>query len=345
MSGTRLPLHGLHVEHGAVFADRAGWQVPEHYGDRAAEYAAIREGAAIIDRSDRSRFLVTGTDAADVLEAVVSGHPRELEEGRALRAAILDGSGLIDDLVLVARTGAIAYLAEGEPGRRTATFARLTAAIAADFDARVDDRTETTSLITLAGPRSAAIAAQVLEERLPSRLLMMQVALFEFRRFRTLTVRTSDTGEDGFAVMAAPDAARHLVEELLGAGAVLAGRAAHEVGRVEAGIPAFEPDLAQGLTPAEADLPMAAGRFDAPRRRLAGLLLDGGEPVPPGTPVLAGGAACGEVRSCVVSPAAQGAIALAVIAAEASAAGTLLSVAGRHATVVVKPFLRRARTP
>src|SRR5690606_39679957 len=65
-------------------------------------------------------FVVTGTDAADVLAGAFAGHPNEIEEGRAARLAALR-EGSIDDLALVARTGGISYIVAGEPGRRMAT--------------------------------------------------------------------------------------------------------------------------------------------------------------------------------------------------------------------------------
>ena len=72
---------------------------------------------------------MTGTDALDVLRNVFAGHIDDLDEGRAMRTVSLDVSGSITDLVLIARTGGIAYLVSGEPGRRLDTVAALQAAI------------------------------------------------------------------------------------------------------------------------------------------------------------------------------------------------------------------------
>jgi glycine cleavage system aminomethyltransferase T len=114
-----LALRDLHAAAGATFANYAGWSLPVSYGlGPPAEHQALRASAVLMDRSHRSRFLVTGTDALDVLNETFAGHVEDLEEGRAMRTARLDGAGQIDDLVLVARTGGIAYLVIGEPSQR-----------------------------------------------------------------------------------------------------------------------------------------------------------------------------------------------------------------------------------
>ncbi len=128
-----LALRELHAANGAVFNVVAGWTVPMRYSDPGAELAALRQHAAVFDRSSRSRLLVSGTDASEVLKAVFAGHVEDMEEGRAMRAVSLGPDGTIEDLALIVRTGGIAYMVSGEPGQRAETLARLRAAVA-DFD-------------------------------------------------------------------------------------------------------------------------------------------------------------------------------------------------------------------
>src|SRR5688572_10322905 len=100
-----LALRDLHAAAGALFEEHDGWWLPLHYGDAAGEYTALRSSAAAFDRSYRSRFMITGTDALDVLQAVFAGHLEDLEEGRAMRTVAPDPDGKLADLALVARTG------------------------------------------------------------------------------------------------------------------------------------------------------------------------------------------------------------------------------------------------
>ncbi len=339
-----LALRDLHMAAGGVFRRSRGWMIPAHYGDAGDEHRGIREHAALLDRSTRSRLMVTGTDAAVVLDAVFAGHLHEVEEGRSVRTVSVDDEGNIADLVLVARTGGIAYLVTGEPDRRFDTLARLEAAAAADYDVRIDDRTETTCQVGLAGPAAEQVAREHLSDGLPARLQPLHNVTFEFHGFRALAMRTSDTGEDGLEFVLAPAVAQHVIETLRGAGIGLAGEIAQEVARVEACIPAYAPDLETGLSPAEADLDalldIPGGREG---RTLAALLLDTAEPLSTGTVVRMGGMEVGAVRSSVRSLSLDASIALAVIDQHAALPGTEIEVNEGRASVVAKPFYRRRR--
>lgn len=336
-----LALREVHAAAGAQFVAHAGWSLPASYRTGAlAEHTAIRTGAAVIDRSHRSRILVTGTDALDVLRGAFAGHVEDLEEGRSMRTARLDGEGRIRDLVLVARTGCISYLVTGESSQRAETFAALQAAVGDGFEAQVDDRTETTCLISVSGPEAAKVVGEHMADALPSRLPALHCVAFLFHGFRGLAVRTSDTGEDGFEFMLAPAVAQHLIETLRPA-APLAGLQATEIARVEAAVPAFVPDLEPGLSPAEADLDVLLeipGGADG--RILSGMILEG-DPLPAGSPISVDGETVGELRSCLRSPGLNATIGLGIINTRRALPGTLFSVAGTPATVVAKPFYRR----
>lgn len=335
-----LALRDVHAAAGATFAVSAGWSLPMAYRGVPAEHESIRRGCAALDRSYRSRILVTGPDAADVLKAVFAGHLEDLDEGRAMRTVRLDDSGQIRDLVLIVRTGGIAYLVIGEPSQRAGTLGALRGAIAADFEANVEDRTETTCLIGLAGPAAAGVVAEQLADALPARLQSLHCVTFQFHGFRGLAIRTSDTGEDGFEFMLAPAVAQHLIETVAPV-VPLAGLQAAEIARVEAAIPAFVPDLEPGLSPAEADLDVLLEiEGGAEGRILAGFIMDG-EPQAPGTRITVEGLDAGEVRSCVRSPGLNATIGLGIISSRLAFPGTQLLIGGAQGSIVAKPFYRR----
>lgn len=341
----QLALRDIHAAAGAEFGAHCAWALPLRYGPVPDELEALRSAAAVFDRSSRSRFLVTGTDALDVLQATFAGHVEDLDEGRAMRTVSIDGDGNISDVALIARTGGIAYLVSGEPGRRPATFAALQSAVAPGFDARVEDRTASTCLIGLAGPAAAQTARDHLSDALPARLQTLHCVTFEFHGFRALAIRTSDTGEDGFEFMLAPAVAQHVIETLTAAAVPLAGLQALEIARIEACIPAYEPDLESGLSPAEADLDAL---LDVPGGRegriLSALLFEADAPAA-GTPVTSEGAGVGQVTSAVRSPGLNATIGLGIIDVHHAFPGRPLQAGHASATVVAKPFYRRRSQP
>ena len=341
----RLALHVIHEERNAAFSVHGGWQLPDHYGDVAAEYQQLRSHAVAYDRSDRTRLMVSGTDAGVVLGAVFGEAAAELQEGRALRAVALDSDGCIADLVLIARTGGIAYVVMGEPGRGAGTLTRLHSATGPGYDVLLEDRTATTCLIGIAGPAAADVAARQLNEALPARLPPLHATPFEFHGFRALAVRTSGLGEDGFELMLAPQVGEHLLGLLGAAGVPLAGFAAHEIARIESGVPAFAPDLETGLTPAEADLTTALGLPPTtPARVLSALLFTGANAPSAGTPALAGEVVVGQLRSSARSFALDAAVGIAVLDQERSQPGTEITAGGEVALVAQKPLYRRRKT-
>ncbi|MEX2080470.1 MAG: glycine cleavage T C-terminal barrel domain-containing protein [Dehalococcoidia bacterium] len=339
-----LAMREVHLAAGARMYERGGWSIPEDFGDQAAEYRALREGAAVMDRSQHSRYMVTGTDALDLLRAALLGHVEDLEEGRAMRSAWLDEDGKIGDLLLVARTGGIAYLVSGEPSRRLQTLERLRDAAGEGWDVEVSDRTESTCLVALAGPAAAQVAGRYLSDALPGRVRPMQASAFEFHGFRALAIRSSDTCDDGFQLMLAPAVAQHIFETLAHAGIPLAGDAAHNVARVEACIPAWDPDLEPGLTPAQADIDVALGIPGGDEGViLSGVLVEGPR-LTPGTALTSEGRTVGQVRSCVLSGLGGATIGLAILESAQATPGTELRAGEARVTVVAKPFYRRRRT-
>ena len=337
-----LALREVHANAGAAFARRHGWVIPAHYGDAAAEYSALRGSAAIVDRSSRSRVMVTGTDAAELLAATFAGHILEIDEGRALRTVRLHERGHIRDLVLIARTGGIAYLVAGEPSQRIETIELLKSLRGSDWDVRVEDRTETTCMLAVSGPAAAGVVEQHLSDALPARLPNLGCVGFEFHGFRALAIRASDTGDDGFEFMVAPAVAQHMIETLDGAGLKLAGDDAQEVARIEACIPAFEPDLEPGLSPAAADIDVL---LDVPggddSMMLSAVLLETDSPPPVATAVAMDGNPAGQLRSCAWSPGLRATIGLALIEAKRAIPGAALDAGGIPGTIVAKPFYRR----
>ena len=93
------PLHGRWEALGAELTEVAGWQVPERFGDGAAEARAARQGVALGDETPRAKLLVQGERAAAAIAAATGlAAPRtgEVSGGR------VTACGLRPDLLLVA---------------------------------------------------------------------------------------------------------------------------------------------------------------------------------------------------------------------------------------------------
>src|SRR3990172_8112413 len=77
---------------------------PNDYGDAAAEYAAVRTHAGLVDRGDWGVVELTGRDRVGFLHALLSNDVKSLAPGQGCAATLLDVHGkvqvLLDILVL-----------------------------------------------------------------------------------------------------------------------------------------------------------------------------------------------------------------------------------------------------
>src|SRR5579862_7680275 len=80
------PFHDAHVRDGAELVDEAGFLVPAHYGDAAAEHAAARLDAVVFDRSPRGKVELTGPEAAPFLHNLCSNDVADLPLGGGCEA-------------------------------------------------------------------------------------------------------------------------------------------------------------------------------------------------------------------------------------------------------------------
>src|SRR5712675_3211289 len=84
----------VHQRLGAVMAERDGWSIPASYGDLLFEYAAVREGGAgLIDLSSRGRLLVTGSEAVQFLNGLITNDMKTLAPDTWMAAAFPNVQG------------------------------------------------------------------------------------------------------------------------------------------------------------------------------------------------------------------------------------------------------------
>ena len=97
MQGLRLrPRHELR---GAVFRSEAGWAVPSSYASLDAEVRSLRTRAGVIDRSDRAKIELTGTERVPFLDGVVTADLKTLLPGTTAYALLLnEKSRVLGDL-------------------------------------------------------------------------------------------------------------------------------------------------------------------------------------------------------------------------------------------------------
>ncbi len=250
----RLALDEAHAQLGASMTVRDGWSVPAFYGETLQEYASVREsGAGLIDLSPRGRFLVSGSEAVQFLNGLITNDMKTLEVGRWMPAAFPNVQGRLVAAVRVIRlrdegTDKNVYptfLIDTEAAtheRVLKTIERFT--LAGDF--RVNDMTSQTAMLSVQGKKAASVVGSVLGEAAAASApnAVRQVSWQQAGSPADVTVvHASHTGEDGFDLIVDNDHANSLWNALQQAGAQPVGYDAFEILRIEAGSPRYGVDM------------------------------------------------------------------------------------------------------
>jgi folate-binding protein YgfZ len=295
----------------------------------------LTEGVGLVDRSERGKLALTGSQAKAFLNGQVTNDVEALEPGAGAYAALLTNKGKMLGDLRVIDTGAELWLDTERVALQTLfdTIRRSTVG----WEVELHKRTLQQALLSLVGPRAAEAVGGPVGPEHANRVAELGGA-------QALLIAT-DGGVD--VVCAAEDAAA--VRAALGVPEV--PEAAAEVVRVEAGRPRYGIDLDDATIPEEAGLNARAVSFTKgcyvgqetvarlhyrgkPNRHLRGLQLSA--PVASGTPLVLGEREVGRLASSVVSP-RHGPIGLALVRREA-APGDELVAGEATATVVELPF-------
>ncbi len=306
------------------------------------QYRVLREEAGVLDRSERGKLLVRGTEAIEYLQGQLTNDLDAVSPGEGCYTALLDRKGHMRADARV--------LALGDEGVWIDTEAIATEALRRHLetykigrDVEIEDVTGDRALLSVIGPAAAELtgAGPLAPEHAHREL--------ELGATRPRAVAT-DLGIDLIASRSDADAVRTALAD---AGVVEVSEAAAEILRVESGRPRFGAEMTEATIPAEAGIDERAVSFTKgcyigqetvarlhykgkPNRHLRGLRFDtlasGGEAIRLGEREL------GTVGTACVSP-ALGPIALAIVRREGSP-GDRVSVgdAGVSGELVELPF-------
>jgi tRNA-modifying protein YgfZ len=315
----------------------------------AEQYRALTEQCGLVDRSERGKLALSGSDAPEFLSGQVTNDVVALTPGDGCYAALLTHKGkMLGDLRILATEDEL--LLDTERVALQALFDTIRR-FKIGHDVELHKRTLERSLISLIGPNTPQVLGAVCEgsiaDELPSREHAHALAALGGHPVRL--IRT-DLGIDLLFDSTAIEPVRAALEK---AGAIPSGEAAAEIVRVEHGRPRYGVDVDEATIPQEAGLNERAVSFTKgcyvgqetvarlyykgkPNRLLRGLRLS--EHVPAGSELLLDDRVVGTLSSSVLSP-TLGPIGLALVRVAAAPPATLaIAESDAHATLVELPF-------
>jgi aminomethyltransferase len=208
----RSPVRDLLAAHGAVFSDRDGAEIAASFGDRAAEYNAVRNGIGLTDLSNFLIYRGLVDDALYPLDESLSGNVASIRFGRVQHTLLLDEAGLIlADVYVVCGEEDLLVLCEpcapaDEIDRRLIRP-----------DSALRNITDSTALFGLDGPRSWFVPRELFGRD----TLGMPYLSVEDHRLGDVPVqliRAGKTAEFGYLVMVPAEAGAATWERLKTAG-------------------------------------------------------------------------------------------------------------------------------
>jgi glycine cleavage system T protein (aminomethyltransferase) len=359
----KTPLHEVHLESGARMVAFGGWDMPVEYAGLIAEHQAVRQAAGLFDVSHMGEFELAGPGALAFLQRVTANDVAKLAIGQAQYSALPLPSGCPVDDVIVYRRGTERFLVVVNAANVARDWEWLQAQ--GPTGCSLEDRSEAFALLALQGPR-----AEVILQGLTS----LDLEAIGFYRFAEGTVagreaivaRTGYTGEDGFELFLAPEAAAPVWRQLIATGGprglVPAGLGARDTLRLEARMLLYGNDMDETTSLIEAGLGWIVS-FDekkgdfpgravlqqqktegAPRKLVGFETTERGIPRH-GYPVFLGEQQTGSVTSGSFAPFLQKSIGLAYLPTPRAAVGSELAIGirGRRvgARVVPTPFYKR----
>jgi folate-binding protein YgfZ len=269
-----LALHEFHRSLNACFGELTGAEIVSHYGDALAEHTALRETAAVLDLSFRSRICLTGADRARFLHGQATNDIQRLRTSDGCYAAVTSAKGKMEsDLNIYALQDEL--LLDFEPGLTAKISQRLEKYIVAD-DVQVVDVAPHYGLLSVQGPKSAAVveALQIFTE-LPAKpfqsvkisdVTLGEIYLMNQPRLHPDGAHRMTRPTTGFDLFVPTNSLGAVADKLIAAAQSVGGRAcgwdAFEMARIEAGIPRFGADMDESNIPLECGIEARAVSYN-----------------------------------------------------------------------------------
>lgn len=276
----RVPLHDKLSAAGAVFAERIGWEVPmffdnsgEGWQDKpsigeqywstsvAAECAAARDAAVILDQSMYGKLIVQGPDAVRALNHVC-GAQLDVSVGTSVYTQFLNPRGGIEADVTVTRIASERFLlVTGHPSQ-VRDHAWIEAHADRSWRFEVFDATSAYALLTLHGPNSRHILGSISSDDLGNDAFPFGAAReIDLAYARVWAIRRSFVGELGYELLISTEFSHGVYEALIKAGKPHGlrhmGMFAMGSCRLEKGFRHFGHDIGEDDTPYETGLGFA----------------------------------------------------------------------------------------
>ena len=343
--------------------DFGGWDMPVQYSGIVDEHNTIRTGVGLFDVSHMGEIEIRGPEALKLVEYVSTNAASRLALGQAHYSGLLyEHGGFVDD-ILVHKVADDSYFLCVNASNQDKDFEHIKAHNT--FDCEVEFASPKYAQIAIQGPKALSVASKLTGANLAA-VRYYWFTDGEFAGVPARMARTGYTGEDGFEIYVAPDAAVAVWNSIMDGGAEAGikpcGLGARNTLRLEAAMSLYGHEIGASISPLEAGLgwivKLDKGDFigrDALvkqkekglTRALAGFEMRGRGIARDGYEVVLDGATAGWVTSGSPAPTLNKNIGLCYLPINHAKVGEKIGILIRNQTVeaevVPTPFYKRSK--
>ena len=203
------------------------------------EYNAVREsGAGIWNYEGRGLIEVSGGEAVQFLNGLITNDIAKLEENKWMFAAFPNAQGRLIAMVRVLKTNGKFLFDTGSVTRQKIFENLFRFTFAGDFI--VHDLSDDFDCLSVQGKKSAELIGQLFNNKTPDE---NEIAEFEFGGEKIFAIQSKHLSQKGFDLFAPKAIFEDLTEQLKNLGAAKIGDQAFETLRIEQGTPRYGVDM------------------------------------------------------------------------------------------------------
>lgn len=357
----KTPLYDCHMKAGGKVVPFAGYLLPVQYKSGViAEHMAVRNAAGLFDVSHMGEVILKGKDALNNIQMLVTNDCSRMKDCQVKYSPMCNEQGGVVDDLLIYRINKEEYLIIVNASNRHKDVEWMKTHLFGQVE--LIDISDEVALIALQGPKARTILHKLLDEnKLPEKYYTFKDKV-DISGISCMVSKTGYTGEDGYELCCKNEDVVRLWELLLELGSdeglIPCGLGARDTLRLEAGLPLYDHEIDDTISPIEAGLKFAVklnkesfigkeGIIDRgqPTRIRVGLKITGRGIAREDYPVFCDNKEIGMTTSGTHSPHLGYPIAMALVDVNKSSIGTKLEVdiRGRRvcAEIVQLPFYKR----
>lgn len=257
----KTPMYDYYLKNDIKLSDFHGWALPIQFTKLAEEHEGVRENVGMFDVAHMGQIRITGEDAIEFIQSIVTNDATKAKDNHAMYTAITDeNGGTLDDVIFYKKSDQELIFTPN--ASNTDKIYNWLNDYKNYAKVQIENVSDDYGLIAIQGPKAEATLQKLTEVNLSEIKPFQFLSGQEVGDVHSATIsRTGYTGEDGFELYMPFDDQVTLWKQLLNAGEEFeireCGLGARDTLRLEAGLSLYGNDLSEEINPIEGGIGFA----------------------------------------------------------------------------------------